>query len=91
MNKMGKKELNSVPCPVCKSPVTGVMVDEESITEASRVPVLVAARCSGGEHAVILFVDKQLTIRDVEAAGDAAQQNGDDDSVDKAQEWLDSL
>lgn len=88
---MGKRELNSVPCPVCKSPVIGVQVDEESILEAERVPILIQAKCDGGNHPLILFVDKQFVIREVEAAGDAAQDNGDQDSVAKAHGWLDSL
>lgn len=88
---MVKKELNSVPCPICKSPISGVTIDEESILDATRVPVLIAAKCSGGEHPVVLFVDKQLSIRDVEAAGDSAQNNSDDNAVAKAHGWLDSL
>lgn len=84
---MGKKTLSAVPCPTCDGVVEGVAIEEESITEAKRVPVLVPAKCSKG-HQVVLFVDKQFTIRDVEAAGQVVE---DDSSVDKAQKWMDSF
>ena len=86
---MGKKTLNSVPCPDCKGPIEGIVVEEDSITNAKRVPVLVPAKCTNG-HNVILFVDKQFTVRDVETAGAVV---GEDDagSVDKAQKWMDSF
>ena len=89
---MGKKNLNPVPCPICDSSIDGITVDEESITEAKRIPVLVPAKCSKG-HQVILFVDKQFTVRDVEAAGQVVEDGGDDSSssVDKAQSWMDSF
>ena len=86
---MGKTTLNTVPCPECKGPVEDIVVEEDSITNAKRIPVLVPAKCSNG-HNVILFVDKQFTVRDVETAG--AVVDGDDDgSVDKAQKWMDSF
>jgi hypothetical protein len=86
---LGKVTLNTVPCPDCKSPVEGIVVEEDSITNAKRVPVLVPAKCSNG-HNVILFVDKKFTVRDVETAG--AVVDGDDEgSVDKAQKWMDSF
>lgn len=89
---MGKKNLNTVPCPVCDGAIDGVTVEEESITEAKRVPVLVPAKCSKG-HQVILFVDKKFTVRDVETAGQVVDDGGEDDSssVDKAQQWMDSF
>ena len=89
---MGEKNLNTVPCPICDSSIDGVSVEEESIAEAKRIPVLVPAKCSNG-HQVILFVDKQFTVRDVEAAGQVVQNGGDDDtsSVDKARSWMDSF
>ena len=89
---MGKKNLNTVPCPICDGSVDGITVEEESITEAKRIPVLVPAKCSNG-HQVILFVDKQFTVRDVEAAGQVVDEGGDDEggSVDKAQQWMDSF
>ena len=85
---MGKKTLNTVPCPKCKGPVEDVVVEENSITNAKRVPVLVPAKCSNG-HNVILFVDKKFTVRDVETAG--AVVDDDEGSVDKAQKWMDSF
>ena len=88
---MGKIELSTVPCPVCKSPITGVTVEEDSILEATRVPVLIPAKCSGGNHPVVLFVDKQFAIRDIEGVGGADQDNGDENAVAKAHGWLDSL
>jgi hypothetical protein len=91
VNTVGKKNLNTVPCPICNGSIDGISVEETSITEAKRIPVLVPAKCSKG-HQVILFVDKQFTVRDVEAAGQVVQDDGDDDSsVDKAQSWMDSF
>jgi hypothetical protein len=92
VNTVGKKNLNSVPCPICDGSIDGVAVEEESITEAKRVPVLVPAKCSNG-HQVILFVDKQFTVRDVEAAGQVVEENSDDaeGSVDKALKWMDDF
>jgi len=89
---VGKKNLNPVPCPVCDSLINGISVEETSITEAKRIPVLVPAKCSNG-HQVILFVDKQFTVRDVEAAGQVVEDGKDDDgsSVDKAQSWMDNF
>ena len=87
---MGKKTLNSVPCPICKGSVEGIIVEEESITEAKRVPVLVPAKCSNG-HQVVLFVDKQFTVRDVEAAGLVVDAGSESSSVDKAQKWMDNF
>ena len=83
---MGKKNLNPVPCPICDDSIDGVTVEEESITEAKRIPVLVPAKCSKG-HQVILFVDKQFTVRDVEAAGQVVEDDASS-SVDKAQSWM---
>lgn len=92
VNTVGKKNLNTVPCPICDGSIDGISVEETSITEAKRIPVLVPAKCSNG-HQVILFVDKQFTVRDVEAAGQVVQDDRDDDkgSVDKAQSWMDSF
>ena len=87
---VGKKTLNTVPCPVCTGAVEGITVDEESITEAKRVPVLIPARCNKG-HQVVLFVDKQFTIRDVEAAGQVVDEGSDATSNGKAQKWMDSF
>ena len=86
---VGKKNLNTVPCPICNGSVDGITVEEESITESKRIPVLVPAKCSKG-HQVILFVDKQFTVRDVEAAGQVVDDDSDD-AVDKAQKWMDSF
>ncbi|MGY5859960.1 MAG: hypothetical protein RTU63_11375 [Candidatus Thorarchaeota archaeon] len=89
---MGKKNLNKVPCPICDASIDGISVEEKSITEAKRVPVLVPAKCSNG-HQVILFVDKKFTVRDVEAAGQVVEESGDDaeGSVDKALKWMDGF
>jgi hypothetical protein len=72
--------------------VEGIVVDEESIVNAKRVPILVPAKCENG-HSVILFVDKQFVVRDVEVAGAVVADEVDDDgnSVDKAQKWMDSF
>jgi RecJ-like exonuclease len=87
---VGKKTLNTVPCPVCAGAVEGITVDEESIAEAKRVPVLIPAKCKQG-HQVVLFVDKQFTVRDVEAAGQVVDEGSDVTSIDKAQKWMDSF
>jgi len=89
---VGKKTLNSVPCPVCKSTVEGIIVDEESISEAKRIPVLIPAKCKKG-HQVILFVDRNFTVRDVEVAGQVVEEPGEDEdgSVDKALKWMDDF
>jgi len=42
-----------------------VEVDEDDIINAPRVPVLINAACSRG-HQVVLFVDRNFTIREVE-------------------------
>ncbi len=86
---MGKKTLNSIPCPDCKGSIEGIVVEEDSITNAKRIPVLVPAKCKNG-HNVILFVDKQFTVRDVEMAG-AVVGEDEKGSVDKAQNWMDSF
>lgn len=88
---MGKKKLSAVPCPICKGPVEEITVDEESITEAKRVPVLIPAKCTKG-HDVILFVDRNFTIRDVEAAGQVVDDGSESsDSVNKAIKWMDDF
>ncbi|MFW9864030.1 MAG: hypothetical protein ACFFEX_17700 [Candidatus Thorarchaeota archaeon] len=83
-----KRILSPVPCPVCGAVVDGVTVDVESIKNAERVPVIVPAKCGKG-HAVVLFVDRNLTVRDVEAAAKAIQD--EKDAVDKAQGWMDNF
>lgn len=87
-----KQTLNTVPCPECKGPVEGIVVEEDSISNAKRVPVLVPAKCKNG-HSVILFVDKQFTVRDVEVAGAVVVEDSNDEgsSVDKAQKWMDGF
>ena len=89
---MGKKNLNSVPCPICDGSIDGIAVEEKSITEAKRIPVLVPAKCSNG-HQVILFVDKKFTVRDVEAAGQVVDDGSEkaEGSVDKALKWMDDF
>ena len=88
---MGKKKLSVVPCPVCKGTVEEITVEEESIIEAKRVPVLIPAKCVNG-HNVILFVDRNFTIRDVEAAGQVVDDGSESsDSVNKAIKWMDDF
>ena len=89
---MGKKNLNSVPCPICDGTIDGITVEEESITEAKRIPVLIPAKCGNG-HQVILFVDKKFTVRDVEAAGQVVEDGSKEaeGSVDKALKWMDDF
>jgi hypothetical protein len=87
VSKVGKQTLKAVPCPRCKELIANVIVDEESIASASRVPVLVTAKCSNG-HQCVLFVDRNLTVRDVEAASEVVQKKPGVSSVDKAQKWM---
>ena len=68
----------------------GVTVDEESIKDSKRVPVIVPAKCDKG-HPVVLFVDRNLTVRDVEAAAEAMQSEDMENSVSKAQGWMDDF
>ncbi len=63
--------------------IENLTVDEKSITSASRVPVLITAKCSKG-HQCVLFVDRNLTVRDVEAASEAVQKKPGVSSVHKA-------
>ena len=84
---LGKMTLNTVPCPECKGPIEGIVIEEDSITNAKRIPVLVPAKCSNG-HNVILFVDRTFTVRDVETAGTVVDEDG---SVSKAMKWMDGL
>lgn len=87
---MTKKTLTPVPCPVCGAGVNGVVVDEESIKNSKRVPVIIPAKCTN-KHSVVLFVDRNLTVRDVEAAAEALQGDEGKGSVDKAQGWMDNF
>ncbi len=84
---MPVRTLNTVPCPVCKGKVEGVTVEEDTILKATRVPVMVLGKCENG-HAVVLFVDRNFTVRDIESA---VTSDDDDSSVDKAIDWMDSF
>ncbi len=82
--------MSIVPCPKCDGMIKDVVVDEDSIANAKRVPVLVTTRCTNN-HSVVLFVDRNFTIRDVEAAGEGINESKDESSVDKAQKWMDNF
>ncbi|MFQ5832477.1 MAG: hypothetical protein ACE5H4_07235 [Candidatus Thorarchaeota archaeon] len=82
--------LSPVPCPVCGAVVDGVTVEEGSIRDSKRIPVLIPAKCDK-DHSVVLFVDRNLTIKDVEAAGTPVQDDDERSAVDKAQGWMDSF
>ncbi len=85
---MAAKTLNTVLCPVCNGKIEGVTVEEDMVLNAKRVPIMVLAKCENG-HAVVLFVDKTFTIRDVETAvGGEADEDG---PVDKALDWMDKF
>lgn len=90
VSSMTKITLTPVPCPVCGAGISGVVVEEESIKNSKRVPVIIPAKCTK-EHSVVLFVDRNLTVRDVEAAAEALQEGDDKSSVDKAQGWMDNF
>ncbi|MBS3795593.1 MAG: hypothetical protein KGY80_11880 [Candidatus Thorarchaeota archaeon] len=88
---MPQRTLDSVPCPVCSDNgrVRDIKIDEDVILNAKRTPVIVPAKCENG-HSVVLFVDRNFTIRDVEIAGEAVQGDEDegDSSIEKAQRWM---
>jgi len=63
-------------------------VEESTITEAKRHPVIVTAKCPNG-HSVVVFVDKNFQVRDVEVV--AAATGKKEDAVDKAKSWFDTL
>lgn len=87
---MTKRTLSPVPCPVCGEAVDGVAVDEESIKNSTRVPVIVPTKCGKG-HSVVFFVDRNLTVRDIEAAAEAMPSEDSQDAVSKAQGWMDDF
>ena len=62
-----------------------VEVDEDSIINAPRVPVLINAACSRG-HQVVLFVDRNFNIREAEPVVSQSKQKKS--SLDKARGWL---
>ena len=82
-----KRTLDTVRCAICSSTIEGVQVDEDSIQNAKRVPVIIPAKCTNG-HSVVIFVNRNFTIRDVEATGEAVQGDENKGSVDKAQSWI---
>jgi len=80
-----KRILPDYPCPSCSGKIRNVAVEEDAIKKAPRIPVLVAAKCEKG-HQVILFVDRNLQIREAEpAAADATQKKS---AIDKASNWF---
>jgi len=80
-----RRVLQNYPCPVCGEQISGVTVDEESIRSAPRVPVLIPAKCERG-HQVVLFVDRNLEIREAEPVVPDSEQRKS--SVDKAKKWF---
>lgn len=54
-------------CPVCGGNITKVVVDEDKIKDAPRVPVLVPAYCDEGCF-LVLFIDRSLDIREAQPA-----------------------
>ncbi|MDF1540351.1 MAG: hypothetical protein P1Q69_15760 [Candidatus Thorarchaeota archaeon] len=88
MLKLANRTLSAVSCPKCDGQVKGIVIDEDSITNAKRVQVLVSARCSN-DHPVVLFVDQDFTIRAVVVAGAVVQEPDIKGAVDKAQKWMD--
>ena len=82
---MTKRVLPDYPCPSCNGKIRNVAVEEQAIKTAPRVPVLITAKCEKG-HQVILFVDRNLQIREAEpAAPDATQKKS---AIDKASNWF---
>ena len=87
---MSKTTLKPYPCPVCEVAIEGIVVLTDSILNAKRVPVIIPAKCTNG-HAVVLFVDRTFTIRDVEVSAEVIDEGGKQSSVDKALDWMDSF
>lgn len=87
---MSKTTLKVYPCPVCDAEIEGIVVLTDSILNAKRVPVIIPAKCKNG-HAVVLFVDRTFTIRDVEVSAEVIDEDEKQSSVDKAQNWMDSF
>ncbi|MFX1474438.1 MAG: hypothetical protein ACFFCO_03025 [Promethearchaeota archaeon] len=54
-------------CPVCGGNITKVVLDEDKIKNAPRVPVLVPVYCDRGCF-LVLFVDRSFTIREAQPA-----------------------
>ncbi len=86
---MPQRTLDSVPCPACNNgKIQNIRIDEDVILNAKRSPVIVSAKCENG-HSVVLFVDRNFTIRDVEIAGEAVQDDEEgESSIDKAKKWM---
>ncbi len=82
---MTRRELPRYPCPTCGIFIHDVNVEEEAILNAPRVPVLINASCEQG-HQCVLFVDRNLTIREAEPVVQETKQ--DKSAVDKAKGWL---
>jgi hypothetical protein len=78
--------LRDFPCPICKAPIKGVVINEEDILRSKRSPALVPAKCPN-KHDVALYVDKQFTIRDAEPLIDPKNPS----RLDKATKWMTDL
>ncbi len=83
--QMGKRTLSSHPCPICGGLISGIVIEEDAIMSAPRVPVLIPAKCERG-HQVVLFVDRTFNIRDAEPAFSEVEQKGS--AIAKAGNWF---
>ncbi|MFX0108592.1 MAG: hypothetical protein ACFE7R_09930, partial [Candidatus Hodarchaeota archaeon] len=63
-------------------------VEETTITEATRLPVIITAKCPKN-HSLVVFVDGNFQVRDVEVAATAAVEM--EGALDKTKSWFDSL
>jgi hypothetical protein len=83
---MSKRTLSSHPCPTCGHLISGIVVEEDAIKSAPRVPVLIPAKCEKG-HQVVLFVDRKFDIRDAEPVMPEVDQKRS--AIAKASSWFD--
>ena len=82
---MTQRALPRYPCPTCGVFIQEVIVEEEAILNAPRVPVLINASCEKG-HQCVLFVDRNFAIREAEPVVQETKQKKS--AVDKAKGWL---
>ncbi|MHA2379296.1 MAG: hypothetical protein ACXADS_08460 [Candidatus Thorarchaeota archaeon] len=86
---MTQVALNPFACPRCaKGTLVKVRVEESTIIEAKRHPVIITAKCPNG-HWLVVFVDKNFQVRDVEVA--VSSTDTGEDEVDNTETWFDTL
>ena len=86
---MASKKLNPFQCPACRNgSLVEVEIDENVVTNAERLPVIVTTNCAK-EHTLVLFIDGKFKIRDIEIA---SASNGDTKTaLTKTEDWFGSF